>query len=399
MFIQAFDNSVGNAPVSDSAKLNRLLQYCKGEALKVIRCCAVKPAPIGYAKARSLLKERFGNDYKISEVWIKKVTEGPFIKSGDRYALQEISDDLESCKETLEAMDTMEEIDTRRSMVKIVERLPRYLQDRWRREAVKALDRLVRYPSGLHLVEFLNTATRETNDPVFEVLVDRTKDSGKSQSTPRNFRRKGANFNVQAMVSSNNSTASLSTKDPQTKSTCELCCREHHLSECTKFRSMSPEKRLETVKEKRLCFNCFATKHMARSCWKASACDVHGCLSKHSKLLHYPLQSPGGRPRLRQDHGVEQQGRAEDKDQPVKGHICACGPSQPETSKIALPIVSVKVRAKGQRKYVHTYALLDSGSTKTFCSRTGWISSAWKAPRPPYLSRQSRTMRGLIQWW
>ena len=124
------------------------------------------------------------------------------------------------------------------------------------------------------------------------------------------------------------------------------------------------------VKEKRLYFNCFATKHMARSCWKASACDVHGCLSKHSKLLHYPLQSPGGRPRLRQDHGVEQQGRAEDKDQPVKGHICACGPSQPETSKIALPIVSVKVRAKGQRKYVHTYALLDSGSTKTFCSRT-----------------------------
>ena len=105
MFIQAFDNSVGNAPVSDSAKLNRLLQYCKGEALKVIRCCAVKPAPIGYAKARSLLKERFGNDYKISEVWIKKVTEGPFIKSGDRYALQEIADDLTSCKETLEAMD------------------------------------------------------------------------------------------------------------------------------------------------------------------------------------------------------------------------------------------------------------------------------------------------------
>ena len=79
VFIQAFNNSVGNEPVSDSAKLNRLLQYCMGEALKVNSCCAVKPA---YAKARSLLKERFGNDYKISEIWINKVTEGHFIKPG-----------------------------------------------------------------------------------------------------------------------------------------------------------------------------------------------------------------------------------------------------------------------------------------------------------------------------
>ena len=35
---------------------------------------------------------------------------------------------------------------------------------------------------------------------------------------------------------------------------------------------------------------------------------------------------------------------------------------------MALPIVPVKVRAKGQTVYYYTHALLDSGSTKTFCS-------------------------------
>ena len=71
-----------------------------------------------------------------------------------------------------------------------MERLPRYLQDRWIRD-LKTLDRFGRYPNVLNLVEFLNTVAIEANDPVFGVLEDRTKDSGKSQSTP-------ANFNVQA---------------------------------------------------------------------------------------------------------------------------------------------------------------------------------------------------------
>ena len=36
MFINTFDCMVGNTSVSDSAKLNRLLEYCSGKASKVI---------------------------------------------------------------------------------------------------------------------------------------------------------------------------------------------------------------------------------------------------------------------------------------------------------------------------------------------------------------------------
>ncbi|XP_068717287.1 uncharacterized protein [Montipora capricornis] len=169
VFMRSFDNSIGSAAQDDSAKLNRLFQYCKGEALKVIKCCAVMSPSEGCTRARVLLKERFGDDYKISEMWVRKVTEGPVIRYGEGRRLQEMADDLRSCKETLGAMDKLEEIDTRRSMVKIVERLPQLLQSRWRRLAVKSLETANSYPSIAELVSFVSEAAREVTDPVFGV--------------------------------------------------------------------------------------------------------------------------------------------------------------------------------------------------------------------------------------
>ena len=83
-----------------------------------------------------LLKERFGDDYKISEMWVSKVTETPVIRYGEGRRLQEMADDLRSSKETLGAMNKLEQIDTHRSKVKIVERLPQQI---WKLETSEAL--------------------------------------------------------------------------------------------------------------------------------------------------------------------------------------------------------------------------------------------------------------------
>ncbi|XP_022779007.1 uncharacterized protein LOC111320624 [Stylophora pistillata] len=181
MFMRSFDNSIGSAAIDDSAKLYRLFQYCKGEALKVIKCCAVMSFSAGYAKARKLLKERFGDDYKISEMWVKKVTEGPTVRHGKGRYLQDLADNLRSCEETLEAMSKLKEIDTCRSMVKTVERLPQSLRSRWRKLVVKALEATGRYPSIAKLTHFVSEAAREGTDPVFGVSQSKSKDfSGRS---------------------------------------------------------------------------------------------------------------------------------------------------------------------------------------------------------------------------
>ena len=57
-FLRSFDNSIDSAALDDSAKLNRLFQYCKGEALKVIKCCAVMHPSEGYARATSAAERK-----------------------------------------------------------------------------------------------------------------------------------------------------------------------------------------------------------------------------------------------------------------------------------------------------------------------------------------------------
>ena len=65
-FIKAFDNNVGRlVNVDEHAKLARLMQFCKGCAFKVIESCTAMDYG-GYERARSLLRERFGDRFAIS---------------------------------------------------------------------------------------------------------------------------------------------------------------------------------------------------------------------------------------------------------------------------------------------------------------------------------------------
>ena len=199
MFMHSFNNGIGSVAIDDGTKLNRLFQYYKGEALKVIKCCAVMRPSENYAKASLLQKERFGNDYKISEIWVKKVTEGPIIWHGEGRRLQEMADDLRNCKETLEAITKLEEIYTRRSTVRIVERLPQVLQRRWRKLVVKTLKTTGRYPSITSLTGFVLKAAPEATDPVFGVSENKPKYFG-ARGLLKPERGKGTSFGVQADV-------------------------------------------------------------------------------------------------------------------------------------------------------------------------------------------------------
>ena len=116
-FIRMFDNCVEKDTVDSGSKLSCLLQYTSGKvARSVIQCCAVMRPEQGYARARQLLEERFGNAFVITETWINKVTNGPVIKPHERHKLQEYADELRSCAETLQAMGNFAEISSQGSL-------------------------------------------------------------------------------------------------------------------------------------------------------------------------------------------------------------------------------------------------------------------------------------------
>ena len=371
-FTNAFDSCVDKTDVEDSDRLNRLFEYCTGKALKVIQPCALMAPSEGYKKARYLLKQRFGNDFVISKACISKITEGPPVKPNDGEALQDFADDVRGCMETLRAMNKLKEVDSQDRMVKILTRLPMYLQTQWRKEAYKARERFGEYPNFDEFLRFLEMAAGEANDPVFGNVGSVPKEAKAKPSLPK---KKGSSFNVKvtdtASPSSNQGTKLKPTdtplKDKPKNYKCRMCDADGHtVSGCDKFKKMPLEKRREVAKEKRLCFNCLDySNHISKECKRPRGCQETDCKGKHATLLHLPVKAT--EPESSKDGEQREEQKAPDK--PVEAKSYACGQSDVESTKVALPIVSVFVRGKGQTNYIHTHALLDPGSNKTFCSK------------------------------
>jgi hypothetical protein len=340
MFINAFESCVDSCLVSDSVKLNRLFEYCKGKAAQVIRPCALMQPSEGYKRARRLLRERFGNEFKISEAWIRKVTEGSAIRPNNGGDIQDLADDVRNCAETLRAMDRLEEIDSRVRMVKIVQRLPMYLQSRWTRLSVSVKERTGVYPDILNLVDFLDTVAKEANDPIFGAPALHHEPKTK-QMKPK---KQGKSFNVQVASTSKKETESNQNRPtPAVQRQCPLCEADHNVTSCGQFKKMSPEKRLEFAKDKKLCFSCLKPgNHTIRWCHFKATCGVNGCTHKHSRLLHTEVPSKT-RTNEEKDKKVKEEKEDSDKEEKVEAQSCACSPTSLDGVKIALPIEFAEV--------------------------------------------------------
>ena len=336
LFINSFDSIVDKATVDDAIKLNRLFEYCEGKAAKVIKPCAFMSPTEGYTKARQLLKNRFGNNYVISDAWVRKVTEGGSIKANDAVGLLDLADDVHACVNTLTAMGNVGEIDNREKMIKIIDRLPHFIVSRWRKEAVSHLEKNGSYPNILKLSEFLYKVAKEMNDPVFGI----SHPNGQVSSISKG---KVSSFSVQA-----------NDADTTKEIKCYLCEDNHRLVRCERFSCMKPTDKLEFVRNKRICFCCLgARSHIASQCRQLNGCDV--CGKRHASCLHEAIMKDTSTPSDSQNG------------EHSNAASFVCSPNVP--SNVTLPIVAVNVRGVGQTDYVKCLALLDPGSNKTFCSK------------------------------
>ena len=385
-FMQAFDSIVDGTSVDDSVKLNCLFEYCTGKALKVIQACALMNPAVGYVRARKLLIERFGNAYQISEAWIQKVTEGPSIKPNSKEALQNFTDDIRCCVETLRALNMLSEIDSRLRMVRILDRVPHYIQGRWRKFAVDTVESTGHYPDIECLLTFLERVSREANDPVFGLFND-SKSYVKSHPKGRGVslqidtsagsggKKTGAvKFQKYNRYSKPFDDCNSKPKDSPAHE-CYICRGGHILRNCDRFLQCSPSERFDVVKGNRLCFNCLESRnHSAKWCRKPKDCNVKGCHHKHSRLLHdvfmrnmdkqhtETTSSPGPAKQVLKVSDVPKTPKTEE------AQTYTCRSLDDTTAGIALPIVAVWVKGPDQEDFILTQALLDSGSNRSFCS-------------------------------
>ena len=86
----------------------------------------------GYVEARCLLKERYGQGYKIGTALVDRVINGPPVRHEDSNALQKFSVLLTSYKNTLKEIGYLNKIENPDSLQKVVRRLPFPLRQKWR---------------------------------------------------------------------------------------------------------------------------------------------------------------------------------------------------------------------------------------------------------------------------
>ena len=390
-FICAFEQTVHMETLDDASRLARLKQYCSDKIVKMIDCCSVMASGAGYKKAREILYNRFGEPFVIAEAWLQRIVQLKPDANG-QLSLQLYADELLNCRETLNAMGHLGELNNSQTLLRLVEKLPQDLYKGWskRADTIRVFDK--RSATIDDFLEYVQTQARIASHPVFgklylnagrarQPVVKKAADSFKraqpktfstqaaapaatqSKQTPtrtfgnRNSGKPKTPPQQPPPVVADKATPKSSTKEP-----CPYCSASHTLFECVTWKQLAVQDRLKFVRSRKMCVLCLSAGHRTADCTKQTVCTVPECGLRHTKLLHLPRSQDSGNPNTVKEGPANPGG-------PSQGTYATMptGVGVGKANKVGLPIVPIKVRGD-DGEYTQTYAMLDSCSTQTFCT-------------------------------
>lgn len=91
--------------------LHFLEQFTKGQPRDLVKSCQHLPSVQGYQRAKSLLAEHFGNEYKIASAYMDKIDSWPLVKAEDVKSLKSFSLFLRECSNVTQRIMHMNELD------------------------------------------------------------------------------------------------------------------------------------------------------------------------------------------------------------------------------------------------------------------------------------------------
>lgn len=95
----------------------------------------------GFGKAKELLQEHYGNEFKIASAYIEKALSWSPITREDSKALEGFALYLRGCRNAIAEIAYLEELDLSSNLQSLVAKLPFKLRERWRTEAYKLPER------------------------------------------------------------------------------------------------------------------------------------------------------------------------------------------------------------------------------------------------------------------
>ena len=376
-FIMAFETRVASRLSSAADKLYYLDQHLIGEPKTVISGCFYLSPSEGYVEACKLLEKEYGNPYKVSLVYVKKIQEWKSVKAGDNVNLKKFSLFLLECKTAMKCISFLDVLNHAPNMVCVVQKLPVYLQHTWQKKASRA--RLEQQILAFDdLVEFVILAAEAANDPVYgrpaTIGKDSTGDSKGSKPGTDQFRGKHQTTSMAVTVKSNVSKCY--------NSKCPLCNASCDIEDCSCYKTKSIEEKRNLLREKKLCFGCFGHNHISKGCRFRRICKV--CNKRHPTSLHvdgFKLQA-GYNTDNTVDRMVKNDGASSSS---------TCTATDIGETVVLHAILPVKVFQKGKPNAITTYAFYDNGSNGCFV--TNELMEQLQAEATP-TTLQLKTMHG-----
>ncbi|KAK0152984.1 hypothetical protein N1851_005351 [Merluccius polli] len=321
--------------------------------------------------ALKLLQERYGNELKVATALIEKASKWPQIKTEDGKALSAFSVFLISCRNAMEDIDYMEEMDNPTTMRTIISKLPFKMRERWRVHAYGIQEKQHNRVKFTELVSFVEHQAKIVSDPLFGDLdtapTEKVTKKYQQGSKPKKDSRQGSSFATKVdQVADTEPSETKSKNDVSLNCAftkpCMFCEKNHTLQECRKIREQAHKERVSFLKKNGLCFSCLVKGHMSKECKKKMTCEV--CSFKHPSLLHFSSKEKGAREK---PVGTEVDKASSVASAPadVSEETSACTGAG---DSCVLAIVPVKVKASKSDKTFEVYAFIDPGSSASFCT-------------------------------
>ncbi len=202
-------------------------------------------------------------------------------------------------------------------------------------------------------VAFIERQVKILSDPLFGDLQGMPSDPSKPKSR---YTGRGQ-ATVAAIKTLSGSTTSAAwhqqrrgpASQKNDKESCCVCKSQRSVEKCSQLDDMTHREKLDALKVGRVCFSCLRRGHMSRECDKPLTCDIFK--HKHPTVLHIESKT--------QEVSVNN----------ALASLETCGHTGTGSDECVLSIVPVQVKAKSGSTIVNTYALLDPGSSASFCTQ------------------------------
>lgn len=339
-FVNRYDVHIAARIGSDDLRLAYLLQHCSRDVYEKIKHHASSPDKrLAYEAVWRDLFERYGQPHIITSCCERRLADLPKISQFDTNGLERLAVLMKRCLTSLERVSGDATMNSVGFISSIANKLPIETRKSWVSKALEIQRQEYRIANFAEFAEFVNLESERANSAFYKSIFT---------TENINYRGKAKVFNT----SESNSATFGSRKAGFNKNNrkvheCVCCNGPHKLVACDEFCGKSPQDRRDFARSKRLCYRCLNLGHMIKDCRSDRTCAKRLCQStSHHTLLHFETER-------------EQDARTDNV-------VSACA-NETKALKSFLDIVPVRVCHDGNE--VVTYALLDPGSSSSFCEQ------------------------------